>query len=115
MNGTIEVGAGTGNLTAQDGSYAEVCGFVGLAEAERSLGWVIYPNPVAYELTIGLLSGAIDDQYEVTIVDALGKIVTTDIIESTQKTISVSDLPSGVYTVRLSGNSTTETKRFIKN
>lgn len=70
----------------------------------------ISPNPVQNQLTIAseysLQSGVI--------LDASGRWVRNFEIGSPQQNIQVSDLPKGVYTLRLSGEAGTVDERFVK-
>jgi hypothetical protein len=71
---------------------------------------LIYPNPVVQELrfnTLQALSGA-----TIKVLDAMGReVLRTRYISNT---IDVSRLASGVYTLLVTNNDKTITKRFVK-
>lgn len=115
LSGTIVVDGGTGNQTAAEGTYEEVCGYAGLSDVQLSLGWTFYPNPASEQLTVEIISGNLDNEYDLLVFDGLGKIVLQEQMQSTSTTLDIRDLPAGIYSVKISGNSTTEVKRFIKN
>jgi len=68
----------------------------------------IYPNPTNGLLTIDNLNGE-----EITIINIAGKHLKT--ISPTTNTINVSELPRGIYFIKLIGTKTTIIKKFVKN
>ena len=115
FTGTATLGGGTGNGTPGDGTYEEVCGYVGLEEGEIAIGWSIYPNPTLDQITVDILSGV--DFWEnntIEVVNALGQRVVVTSVEDKKTTIDMSDLPSGMYTVRVLTNNRTELKKVLK-
>ena len=68
----------------------------------------IYPNPVTDE--VQLLIPSNEKIVEVNIYDMLGKAV----IRSTSGILSTSNLPNGIYTIRLQTNASLYTSPFIK-
>ena len=70
----------------------------------------IYPNPVIDEMQVTGLS----NYREFTIINVEGKIMMKGNLSAPSKSISVQHLPSGVYLLKLIGNSETQTLKFIK-
>lgn len=69
----------------------------------------LYPNPVQNELNISITNGL--ELNEVTIFDLTGKKVK---VFKNEKTLNVSDLASGTYTINIKTNEGTGTSKFIK-
>lgn len=71
---------------------------------------IIAPNPVQEELSI-------DSEYALTeaqIIDASGRVLNVIEIMASQQTINVSELPEGIYTLRLTSDQGIIEKRFVK-
>jgi len=83
------------------------CSVVGINE-HHSASLTIYPNPTTGQLILDT-DFAIS---EVTILDLSGKIITTR--KQHQKLVDLTDLPSGIYFIKVITKETTLTKRFIK-
>ncbi|MCR5039655.1 MAG: T9SS type A sorting domain-containing protein, partial [Bacteroidales bacterium] len=77
---------------------------------ELSGNFVMYPNPVSDKLVVETTE-TID---HLEIYNLLGALVYSDTDCATKVEISVSDLPSGMYFVRLKTNNNTETLKFVK-
>lgn len=73
----------------------------------------VYPNPVSDQL-IFVTSDSIDSNSKVTLVNSLGQLVYSSTLTS-EKTVDVSDLPSGFYLVTLTEGNRTFTQKIIKN
>jgi sorbitol-specific phosphotransferase system component IIA len=92
-------------ITNQDMSIENV-----LAET----GFIMYPNPVSSGNINFELSETIDlSSAQLMILDINGKTVRTEVIQSAGFSISVTNLPSGLYTVVITDQSKTYTSRFI--
>ncbi|WP_458625909.1 T9SS type A sorting domain-containing protein [Winogradskyella sp. PC D3.3] len=74
--------------------------------------FTIAPNPAKNKLNIKLQNRNEDLKLEVF--DVLGKRVYKGVITKLESSIDVSNWKSGVYLVRLSDDTVTQTKRFIK-
>ncbi len=89
----------------------------GILESFDKTSFDIYPNPVSDQLNIEMLSKNYDDA-SLTIINATGQIVYTENISINdgvnQYRISVENLVSGMYFVKISGNENYETLRFVK-
>lgn len=73
----------------------------------------IYPNPVVnvLNLEIGLQpQGAAS----VSVLDVTGKVLSTQVVESSKVTLQVDDLPSGVYMLQYQDEADTEQIKFTK-
>lgn len=74
--------------------------------------FTIAPNPAKNKLNIKLQNTSEDLKLEVF--DVLGKRIYKGLITKLESSIDVSNWKSGVYLVRLSDDTETQTKRFIK-
>ena len=83
------------------------CSTVGINE-HNFFNLSIHPNPASSHLTID----AKQNIQEVNIIDLTGKTVKAFI--STTNTINVSDLPKGIYFIKLTTDERTITKKFVK-
>ncbi|MEZ4937968.1 MAG: T9SS type A sorting domain-containing protein [Crocinitomicaceae bacterium] len=73
----------------------------------------IYPNPVKDQLIISLKSNK--EKYAVQLFDATGKLVLETRIENQQNYISMSQLTSGVYILRVQNDqSILKIERIVK-
>ena len=84
---------------------------LGIEETVATQNVVLYPNPVAEMLTIVRTNNS---SAVVEIYSNNGTMVKGFEMNETQKEISVSELNSGVYFVRIIENQTSTVKRFIK-
>lgn len=89
-------------------------------EAATSLGlndtkkvdFSIYPNPSKSKLNINLAQNTNDTKIEVF--DILGKRIHSQILTSMQSSINASRWNPGVYLVKITNKTGTQTKRFVK-
>jgi subtilisin family serine protease len=81
---------------------------VGTEELKRDISWSIYPNPVINELHFTLID---ELPSRVQIIDAMGKITEKSVQNAK---ISVSDLKSGNYWIRLEIKGRIEQQAFVK-
>lgn len=91
------------------------CG-VGINDPGHLGGLTLSPNPVNDQLTISYSSAAAAAE-SLTIRNALGQTVRTIPIQSSltfSQTVSVSDLPSGIYFVHLTSSRETIDQKFIR-
>ena len=115
INPTISINGGSGFATSENGTYEEVCGYVGLDEGKTSIGWTIFPNPAKEYVSISIHSGHdFTSSGSLQIFNPLGQLIISQEDLSPEMTISVSDLKSGMYTVRIITESTTEIKKMMK-
>lgn len=83
--------------------------YAGLDNEEKVVDIEVYPNPANSSLFIKGTTDIIKSE----IFDAQGKLIQTE--STNNQLIDVSHLPQGYYTIRIQTNSTTSTKKFIKN
>ncbi len=86
---------------------SNTCGSVGISEVERN-GVLLYPNPATDQLNYRT-----DEVATVEVIDAIGRVVITDISRLGSNRLDVSSLPTGVYTFRSIGKQIS-TAHFIK-
>ena len=115
-------GTYTVTLTAED-EYGNIgtCTFeltvesvLGVEESSLEAGVTMYPNPAQAEVTIANNSNILLEK--ATMYDVNGKLVnTTDLSDmTTEKTIDISQLASGVYIVQIESENASVVKRLIK-
>jgi hypothetical protein len=83
-------------------------------EVESSV--FLYPNPASNELNISLEASPKNKKYSLTINDVLGREYISTIIEtssSTDQAINTSQLPNGVYLVKIQGDSFSSSQRVV--
>ena len=76
---------------------------------DHGLGYKIYPNPASTQITIAM--DASTPFTGVELIDAFGRVVTSQDIENHEKTIlDISAFPGGIYVVRLTGTNQVQTE-----
>src|SRR6185295_13955505 len=86
------------------------------ASSSREINLNIYPNPVKDELTISFETGA--KEFQILVVNSIGQTVIEQ-KQSTeegliQKQLNVSELPNGIFFLKVSTTEGSVCKRFIK-
>jgi hypothetical protein len=81
---------------------------VGQQEIQQEISWSIYPNPVAETLNLNKLTVSVED---VEIADLTGKIIRKKVENNS---ISLQNVESGTYWLRLFVNGKIEQQKFIK-
>ena len=84
---------------------------VGINELQESM-LSIYPNPSTDKITIEL-SGSVKESY-LAIVNTEGQQLLTRQITDPKTQIDISNLPNGVYFVRLTNDKSVEVRKFVK-
>jgi N-acetylneuraminic acid mutarotase len=106
VNERAYFGLGTNGINFND--FWAFDRFAGINENDL-LAFEVYPNPATDQLTIATKS---DQKLNFELVDQLGRIVQSGIMEAVQTTISVTDLEPGTYMLVLrdaSGNTNQQT------
>jgi hypothetical protein len=85
---------------------------VGINELQKSK-FSLCPNPATDKITIETIGETQDLYFE--IVNIEGHQIMTNQITQPKTMIDISELPSGVYFVRLTNERTVEIGKFIKN
>ncbi len=86
------------------------CGYLGINSASIA-GFDLYPNPTTGQFALQLPTSG---KYEVEVFNTLGQEVYAASIENTTKhTISLSNAPTGIYTVRIKNDKTSVSKRVV--
>jgi hypothetical protein len=97
------------------GQYTFACGVsavVGLQEeAVVDNRFVIYPNPASDQVVITNSDATIQAE-TVEILDAVGQLIFSTPVSGNSATLSIIDLPAGMYFVRITTNSGTELKKL---
>jgi hypothetical protein len=109
-------------FTSQDGTLILTHGFqqkLIITAIEENLGdpvkVTIYPNPTSEMINIQFET-ATDKEISLILLDAQGKLVKTDVIETSviNKTVNLQDLPAGVYYVRLTKGKLVNVYKVVK-
>ncbi|PKP23278.1 MAG: hypothetical protein CVU05_00065 [Bacteroidetes bacterium HGW-Bacteroidetes-21] len=98
------------------GDYVDTCSAVGIHEVyfdKENL--LLYPNPAQSTLTISFPeSYAIKTGTTYKIVDKLGREIKSGKMETSSFSLSVEDLPVGLYVIIVQGDSFIEQRKFVK-
>jgi hypothetical protein len=70
-----------------------------------------YPNPATHTLYVDLTD---DNMKQLVVIDANGSVVSSAAIDAKHIEISTAALATGVYFLKLSGENTSATLRFVK-
>ncbi|MFI5204617.1 MAG: T9SS type A sorting domain-containing protein, partial [Flavobacteriales bacterium] len=87
------------------------CSTIGIEEKNQELRWTIFPNPASETITITFTKSPIDDQIQMY--NAMGRLERSVSISAETMKITIADLSSGLYYVRLKNQKYTALK-FIK-
>ncbi|OQP66839.1 hypothetical protein A3860_00265 [Niastella vici] len=74
---------------------------------------IIYPNPTITQLTVKLAS-EFENGATATLTDVTGRVLKCFPVSGKQYVLKLSDIPSGVYFIKVSNNTKSVTKKFIK-
>jgi hypothetical protein len=85
--------------------------FVGVKEQQKS-SFSLYPNPATDKITIEIAEGQAPSQ--LSILNLNGEEVLTRSLIKPKTQIDISNLPSGVYFVRLTNDKTVEVEKVVK-
>ncbi len=83
------------------------CGVIGIEELDQEVSWSLFPNPASEYFTVEISQDFTNDQ--ILIYNFIG-VLTKLLDVSTKTKIDVSDLPSGIYFVRLKNKNTSALK-----
>ncbi len=86
------------------------CGVSGIETIHQALFWTLFPNPASETISIKFMKGPL--QKTIQIYNALGAL-TKEIDVSEITNLSIADIPSGLYFIRLKNNEQ-RPLRFIK-
>ncbi|MBV1923948.1 MAG: T9SS type A sorting domain-containing protein, partial [Flavobacteriaceae bacterium] len=76
--------------------------------------FVMYPNPVSNQLNISLDMNE-SSMYSLSVIDMMGRTIFQDKILSSNNTIDVSQMATGIYNISIqSGSKFIATKKFVK-
>lgn len=73
-----------------------------------------YPNPASSEVHVRI-RGVLSGEYTVTLYDMQGKPVQKIMTFDPETTLDISQLPQGVYTIRVLGNNMARSERVVKS
>lgn len=78
-------------------------------DVENNASFGVYPNPANDFVTISDANGA-----EVKVIDMLGRTLISKVVKSTNETISINDLQTGMYMIQIVKNGQTSSQKLIK-
>jgi len=86
-----------------------------ISESQKSVSnnYFLYPNPCKNQIALGQTSTNLD-KTEISILDVTGRVVSMSNTWQSLHTIDTTELPTGVYTMRLKKLGTLESLKFIK-
>jgi len=88
------------------------CVTVGIDDAVVADGFSVYPNPSNGIVSIGLAEGALTDNAEVSVYDALGQMVLQRSINGTSTKLDLTDL-AGIYLIEVTTGNARFTERIL--
>jgi hypothetical protein len=80
---------------------------VGITENQNS-GFFVYPNPAGEMLNIRLK----EPMTKIEIINVLGQVIKTSVCNSNQQILTLSDLPAGLFTLKVYSSSESYTCKF---
>ena len=80
-----------------------------LNEVENNASFGVYPNPANDFVTISDANGA-----EIKVIDMLGRTLISKVVKSTNETISINDLQTGMYMIQIVKDGQTSSQKLIK-
>jgi hypothetical protein len=89
------------------------CSTVGISEIDNGNTISIYPNPANDFMTISLVAEPADAT-TIYIINALGEMVLTEKVTSSNTTLNTSNLTNGIYFVKIESKNGSAIKKFIK-
>ena len=113
---TIEVNGGVGNNSGAEGSYAEVCGYAGVDDlTQTTFLWSVYPNPFNSTMNLQLPNSvSYAEPAYVTLMDAIGQVVSTYTYTESFNTIDLSFVGNGIYVVHVQHGAFNGTRKISK-
>jgi len=90
------------------------CGPVGINEIDNNNTISIYPNPANDFMTVSLVAESVEAT-TIYIINALGEMVLTEKVTSSNTTLNTSNLTNGIYFVKIESKNSSAIKKFIKN
>jgi hypothetical protein len=86
---------------------------------EGEYGVEVYPNPASDIVSIQVNSINNKDQYNVKVVDVMGRVITSEVVNNSTgnfvRNVNISALPAGIYVITVESNGTREVTKLIKN
>ncbi len=80
----------------------------------NSVKITVYPNPFSSQIFIGSNNPADLAGTTVRLYDITGKLYKVQLLQSAKNSISVGDLPSGIYFLKVEGGNNTQVFKLIK-
>ncbi|HNQ61653.1 MAG TPA: T9SS type A sorting domain-containing protein [Bacteroidia bacterium] len=94
--------------------FSLICYSVGIGEGPQRNHFAIYPNPASSFLTVK--TEQIEDNAKVSIIDLSGRVLSIkDFSNQLEISLSIEELQSGMYLIRIETDKGLATKSFIKN
>lgn len=106
----IEVVQADGDRIISSPIWYRLSNFAGIKEETNNFTFLMAPNPVH---TLLYLSTDLKDDYTVEIVDVSGKLIYSEKFNSPNIKISTEQFAAGFYTVKISNNKFTQSKKLV--
>jgi hypothetical protein len=110
-HGTVEIYSNAPGCNSQ-AEVEDACGIIGMEEIPINSGFSIYPNPSTSQITIETSAANIPGQ--LSIFNLNGQQLIRLQVTEPRMVIDISQLPGGVYIVRITNDRMVETTRLIK-
>jgi hypothetical protein len=94
--------------------YIKNCGQSIASNSTNSPHIEIYPNPATAEVHVRI-RGVLSGEYTITLYNMQGKPVQKTITSNPETTLNISQLPQGVYMIRVLGNNIAKSERVVKS
>lgn len=90
-------------------------GFVGAEEAAPEIqgNIVLYPNPAQDQFSIRIDNFQGKPVFETSLMDGLGRIISTTQTRGTEFSIDIQNLPSGLYWIKVQGEKASWVKKLL--
>ena len=113
IDGIVGLGQ-CGSANTQQGRTASFEAEIG----EGEYGVEVYPNPASDIATISVDAVNNKDNYTISIVDVMGRVVASEIVNNGEasfiRNIDIKNLPAGIYMVSVESNGTREVTKLVK-
>jgi hypothetical protein len=109
-NGTVEISNNAPGCNTLH-EVEEACGITYLEETNILENIIIYPNPANHTISLGSQAGI--ELTSLEILDMQGRVLMHEVVTNDNYTFKVSNLPQGLYFIRLNTNKGIEEKKLV--